>query len=83
MNAHLVATVRTMDGLTKHQSHSQCIAVLKTSEDPKLRQSTFAALNEYYSQNAYLYASIFNMLTGFRLKGFEFAQMDFMASTQR
>lgn len=79
VNSHLVATVRTMDGLTKHQSHSQCIAVLKTSEDPKLRQSTFAALNEYYSQNAYLYASIFNMLTGFRLKGFEFAQMDFMA----
>lgn len=79
MNAHLVATVRTMDGLTKHQSHSQCIAVLKTSEDPKLRQSTFTALNEYYSQNAYLYASIFNMLTGFRLKGFEFAEMDFMA----
>lgn len=79
LNAHLVATVRTMDGLTKHQSHSQCIAVLKTSEDPKLRQSTFTALNEYYSQNAYLYASIFNMLTGFRLKGFEFAEMDFMA----
>lgn len=79
VNAHLVATVRTMDGLTKHQSHSQCIAVLKTSEDPKLRQSTFTALNEYYSQNAYLYASIFNMLTGFRLKGFEFAEMDFMA----
>ena len=79
VNSHLVATVRTMDGLTKHQSHSQCIAVLKTSEDPKLRQSTFAALNEYYSQNAYLYASIFNMLTGFRLKGFEFAHMDFMA----
>lgn len=77
VNSHLVATVRTMDGLTKHQSHSQCIAVLKTSEDPKLRQSTFAALNEYYSQNAYLYASIFNMLTGFRLKGFEFAHMDF------
>lgn len=76
VNSHLVATVRTMDG---YQSHSQCIAVLKTSEDPKLRQSTFAALNEYYSQNAYLYASIFNMLTGFRLKGFEFAQMDFMA----
>lgn len=75
LNAHLVATVRTMDGLTKHQSHSQCIAVLKTSEDPKLRQSTFTALNEYYSQNAYLYAS----LTGFRLKGFEFAEMDFMA----
>lgn len=71
--------MRTMDGLTKHQSHSQCIAVLKTSEDPKLRQSTFTALNEYYSQNAYLYASIFNMLTGFRLKGFEFAEMDFMA----
>ena len=79
VNSHLVATVRTMDGLTKHQSHSQCIAVLKTSEDPKLRQSTFTALNEYYSQNAYLYASIFNMLTGFRLKGFEFAEMDFMA----
>lgn len=79
LNALLVATVRTMDGLTKHQSHSQCIAVLKTSEDPKLRQSTFTALNEYYSQNAYLYASIFNMLTGFRLKGFEFAEMDFMA----
>lgn len=43
VNSHLVATVRTMDGLTKHQSHSQCIAVLKTSEDPKLRQSTFRA----------------------------------------
>lgn len=78
LNAHLAATVRTMDGLTKSQSHSQCIAVLKTSEDPVLRQTTFSALNEYYAQNAYLYASIFNMFSGFRLQGFQVARRGFM-----
>lgn len=79
LNAHLVAKVRTMDGLTKNQSHSQCIAVLKTSEDPILRQTTFSALNEYYAQHAYIYASIFNMLAGFRLEGFKASGCGFMA----
>lgn len=70
MYTHLTSTmaieVRGSDGLSSVQGFSSSLAVLKNSDDPALRRSTFIGMNAWLASHGASFLDIINAVTGFR-----------------
>lgn len=72
LHTHLTSTmsveVTTSEGAMRSQSFGMSVAVLKSSDDPVLRRSTFEAMNSWMASHASSFADLLNAVTGFRLQ---------------
>lgn len=72
LHTHLTSTcsieVSTAEGHERSQSFGTSVAVLKSSDDPVLRRTTFEALNSWMASHASSFADLLNAVTGFRVK---------------
>ena len=71
LHTHLTSTmaaeVRTGDGRLRIQGFGASVAVLKNSDDPVLRETTFRALNGWLAAHAAPFLDALNAITGFRI----------------
>lgn len=75
--------VRTQSGEIRTQGFGSSIAVMKTSDDPELRRTTFNAMNAWLASHGSAIADLLNAITGFRITVLKAADADLLERATR